>query len=223
MRLITLGVGAAASPRYRPAGLLVSCAGARIMIDGGPRSAPNGHIDAWLLTDDHAELAPAIRRSALRRGLRARVTSFQAGSLRIEPRPVVHTNHPTFGYELRGGGIKIVWAPEFLEFPVWARGADLMFAEASSWSRPIHFRGAVGGHLDARSVELAAWRAGVKRLVFAHIGRPTIRAIESGARPSFAEIGRDGQISLPRAHREREHGKLAGQGAGRGRAAGRLR
>ena len=207
MRLVILGVGAAASPRYRPAGLLVSCAGTRIVIDGGPESAPSGRIDAWLLTDDHAELAAAIRRSARQRGVLARVRSFRAAGVRIEPKPVVHTNHPTFGYELRGGGMKIVWAPEFFEFPVWAHDADLMFAEASSWDRPIYFSGAVGGHLDARSVELAARCAGVKRLVFAHIGRPTIRAIESGARPLFGEFGRDGQIFLPRAHGERQRGK----------------
>lgn len=35
-----------------------------------------------------------------------------------------------------------------------------MFAEASSWNRPIRFRGGVGGHLDAISVQRAARRAG---------------------------------------------------------------
>lgn len=57
---------------------------------------------------------------------------------------------------------------------MWARHADLVFAEASSWNRPIRFRGGVGGHLDALSVQRAAREAHVKRLVFAHIGRPTI-------------------------------------------------
>ncbi|MGO8858954.1 MAG: hypothetical protein ACLQO1_25135 [Steroidobacteraceae bacterium] len=198
MRLVTLGVGAADSPRYRPAGLLVSCRGTRVIIDGGPQAVPSGRVDAWLLTDDHAELAAAIRRSARALGLTARVASFRAGGLRIEPKPVVHTNHPTFAYELRDGCLKVVWAPEFFEFPSWAKHADLMFAEASSWNKPICFRGAVGGHLDARAVERAARQAGVKRLVFAHIGRPTIRAIEGGARPSFGELARDGQIFLQR-------------------------
>ena len=36
MRLITLGVGAADSPRYRPAGLLMARGGVRAMLDGGP-------------------------------------------------------------------------------------------------------------------------------------------------------------------------------------------
>ncbi len=202
MRLVTLGVGAARSPRYRPAGLLVSHRDARVILDGGPDSVPKGRIDAWLLTDDHAELAPAIRTSA-RAGLAPRVASFRAGELRIEPKPVVHTNHPTFGYEIRAGGLKVVWAPEFFEFPAWAKHADLVFAEAASWNRPIRFRGGVGGHLDALSVARAARGADVKRLVFAHIGRPTIRAIDEGARPSFGELARDGQIFRPRARRGR--------------------
>jgi hypothetical protein len=29
--------------------------------------------------------------------------------------------------------------------------------------------------------------------VFAHIGRPTIRAIDAGHRPPFGEFGRDGR------------------------------
>jgi hypothetical protein len=41
----------------------------------------------------------------------------------------------------------VVWAPELYEFPAWARGADLMFAEAAAWDRPIRFASGVGGHL----------------------------------------------------------------------------
>jgi len=202
MHLVTLGVGAARSPRYRPAGLLVSHKGMRVIIDGGPDNLPTGHIDAWLLTDDASELAAAIRASARTRQLFARVAALRAADLRIEPRPVVHTNHPTFGYEIRCPGLKVVWAPEFFKFPAWARDADLMFAEASSWQRPIRFRGGVGGHLDAISVQRAARRARVKRLVFAHIGRPTIRAIARGLRPVVGEFGHDGQSFRPRLRRK---------------------
>jgi hypothetical protein len=198
MRLVTLGVGAARSPRYRPAGLLVSHRGARVLIDGGPDTVPRGRIDAWLLTDDHAELAAAIRMKARSKGLIARIAAFHAGDLRIEPGPVVHTNHPAFGYAIRGDGLKVVWAPEFFKFPTWAEKADVLFAEASSWSRPILFRGGVGGHLDALSVQRASRKAGVKRLVLAHIGRPTIRAIEGGACPMFGELARDGEVFRPR-------------------------
>jgi hypothetical protein len=50
----------------------------------------------------------------------------------------------------------VVWAPEFWEFPSWAQGADLMFAEAAGWDRPIRFAGRVGGHLDLVHVAEAA-------------------------------------------------------------------
>jgi hypothetical protein len=68
-----------------------------------------------------------------------------------------------------------------------------MFAEAASWDRPIRFAGGVGGHLDVRAVARAAERHGIKRLVFAHIGRPTLRALEGGLTPSFGEFAADGQ------------------------------
>ena len=41
-----------------------------------------------------------------------------------------------------------------------------------------------------------ARRAGVRRLVFSHIGRPTIRAIDAGLAPAFGELGHDGQVFL---------------------------
>ena len=50
------------------------------------------------------------------------------------------------------GGVRIVRAPEFHEFLAWARGADIMFAEAAAWKRPIRFAGDVRGHLDVRAV-----------------------------------------------------------------------
>jgi len=80
----------------------------------------------------------------------------------------------------------------------------VLFAEASSWKTPIRFRGGVGGHLDALSVQRASRNAGVKRLVLAHIGRPTLRAIERGACLTFGELARDRQIFSPRAFHERE-------------------
>jgi hypothetical protein len=197
--LTTLGVGAANSPRYRPAGLLIEGRDARVMIDGGPGAEPEAPIDAWLVTDDHAELIAAIRRLARTLKTEPRVATFRTGDLRIEPRAVVHTNHPTWGYLIRWGARRIVWAPEFLRFPRWAAGADLIFAEAAAWSRPIVFAGGVGGHLDTLSVATAALRYHVRRLVFAHIGRPTIRAIDAGSRPPAGDFATDGQrFSLTR-------------------------
>ena len=87
-----------------------------------------------------------------------------------------------------------MWAPEFLEFPDWAHGVGLLFAEAAGWERPIRFAGGVGGHLHVPAVAEAARRHRVGRLVFAHIGRPTIRAIDRGERPPFGGFACDGQV-----------------------------
>jgi hypothetical protein len=56
MRLVTVGVGAARPSRYAPAGLLVTRRGVRVMVDGGPGAEPSGRLDAWLVTDERAEL-----------------------------------------------------------------------------------------------------------------------------------------------------------------------
>jgi hypothetical protein len=196
VRLVTLGVGAQNSPRYRPAGLLITAATVRIMIDGGPGAVPRGRLDAWLVTDERAELIRSIRRLAQRSGLRPHAGSFRKSGVRVECRRVAHTSHPTYGYRIRVPGRTVVWAPEFHRFPRWARGADLMFAEAAAWDRPIRFAGGVGGHLDVMAVAREARRLRVRRLVFAHIGRPTLRARSQGKRPPFGELAEDGQIFL---------------------------
>jgi hypothetical protein len=198
MRLVTLGVGAMNSPRYAPAGLLISHAGLRVMIDGGPGAEPSGRIHAWLVTDERSELIARLRASAARHGLTPHVGRFRRGGLLIEARPVVHTNHPTYGYRIRARGHTVVWAPEFYRFPGWAQKADLMFAEAAAWDRPIRFAGSVGGHADVLTVARTARRCRVRRLVFAHIGRPTLRALAQGARPPFGECATDGQVFVVR-------------------------
>jgi beta-lactamase family protein len=180
------------SPCYAPAGLLVARGPIRVMIDGGPAAAPRGRLDAWLVTDEKAELAVAIRRLATARGITPRLAAWSAPGLRITPHAVVHTSHPTYGYEIEAGRSRVVWAPEFLEFPAWAAAADLMFAEAAGWRRPIHFAAGAGGHAAALDVACEARERGIRRLVFAHIGRPTIRAAGRGEQPSFGELGRDG-------------------------------
>ena len=193
MRLTTLGVGAMKSPCHAPAGLLVAHAGVRAMLDGGPGAEPTGRLDVWLVTDARAELMAPLRRAAARWGLEPRVAAFRRHGLVIEPRAVVHTSHPAYGYRIRAGRRTVVWAPEFYRFPGWARGAALMFADGAAWSRPIRFAGGVGGHADVLATAGAARRAGVKRLVFAHIGRPTLRALARGARPPFGSMAADGQ------------------------------
>lgn len=122
---------------------------------------------------------------------------FRAPGLRIVDRRVIHTSHPTCGYRIQIPGLTVVWAPEFLVFPRWAAAADLMFAEAAAWDRPIRFAGGVGGHLDVLAVARAARRHRVRRLVFAHIGRPTLRALDRGLQPPFGELATDGQAFVP--------------------------
>jgi hypothetical protein len=199
LRLTLLGVGAMNSPRYAPAGLLVEWAGGRVMMDGGPGADPGDPLDAWLVTDSRAELIAGIRRMARRHGLVAEVAAVRHGPVAIEPRPVRHTSHPTYGYLILAGPAKVVWAPEFWEFPTWAAGADLMFADAAGWDRPIRFARQVGGHAAALASARDARRLGVRRLVFAHLGRPTIRAMDAGARPPFGEFGEDGMSWVVRA------------------------
>lgn len=186
------------SPRFAPAGLLVEYERAVILLDGGPGSLPPGRsVDIWLLTDDHAELAADIRQVANRRGVEVRVGEYRADDLEVTPMQVVHTVRPTYGYLISAEQRRIVWAPEFLSFPSWAAEADLMFADAAGWERPIRFARGVGGHAPALEVAAEARRHGVRRLVFAHIGRPTIRALEAGQRPPFGEVGHDGQTFYP--------------------------
>lgn len=196
LRLTLLGVGAMNSPRYAPAGLLADRAGVRVAFDGGPGASPAGAVDAWLVTDERAELISQLRRLAAAHGVAPHAGSFARSGLRITLLPVVHTSHATFGYLIESGHRKVAWAPEFLEFPGWAAGVDLMFADAAGWARPIRFARGAGGHAAALAVAVQAQAQHVRRLVFAHIGRPTIAAIDAGRVPPFGEFGTDGATYL---------------------------
>ncbi|WP_367318945.1 MBL fold metallo-hydrolase [Streptomyces sp. HUAS ZL42] len=202
LRMTLLGVGAMNSPRYAPAGLLLRHAGHRVAFDGGPGAEPPpGRLDGWLVTDEQAELRSALRRGAAARGVGIHAGDLEVGEVRVRCRPVAHTSHPAYGYRIEARGLVVVWAPEFWEFPVWAAGADLMFAEAAAWDRPIRFRGGVGGHADVHAVAERAARWGVRRLVYAHIGRPSIRAIDAGLRPPAGEWGVEGRTYSLRLNR----------------------
>lgn len=193
VRFTLLGVGAMNSPRYRPAGLLAAWSGHRVAFDGGADADPGAEISAWLVCDERAELMPAIRRRARAIGVTPEIGEHAGAGVRIRPLPVLHTVRPTYGYLLEGRRLRAVWAPEFWAFPEWAAGAEVMFADAAGWSRPIRFRGGVGGHACALDVAVAAREREVRRLVFAHIGRPTIRAIDRGERPPYGEFGVEGR------------------------------
>jgi hypothetical protein len=171
------------------------------MFDGGLGAEPRRHIDAWLVSDARAELIREIRELGHAYGTQPAVTPYAAAwgpeSLRVSPLAVAHTSHPTYGYLVEAGGCRVVWAPEFWEFPQWAAGADLMFADAAGWNRPIPFAGGVGGHASVATTARIARTHGVRRLVFAHIGRPCLRAIDDGCTPPFGEWGIEGGIYQP--------------------------
>lgn len=201
-RLTLLGVGAMNSPRFAPAGLLVEHEGSRIMLDGGRGAEPDGPVGAWLVTDGRAELISQIRDLASALGLEPEVKRFSTPDLEIAPREVEHTSHETYGYLITAERRRIAWAPEFWGFPGWAEKTDLMFADAAGWNRPIRFARGVGGHAAAVDVAKEARRRGVRRLVLAHIGRPTIRAMDAGERPPFGAFGKDGAVYEPRRWRD---------------------
>jgi len=194
VRLMLLGTGAMNSPRFAPAGLLARWGSTAVVIDGGPGAEPPAGVAAWLVTDEHAELRAALRRLASAHGVaEPAVGEYAARGVAIRPFPVEHTSHPAYGYRISAGGRAAVWAPEFWHFPDWADGADLMFAEAAGWNRPIRFRGGVGGHAPVAEVAAEAARRGIARVVYAHIGRPSIRAMDAGLQPPFGEWGAEGR------------------------------
>ncbi|MFF4353153.1 hypothetical protein [Streptomyces sp. NPDC001530] len=194
LRLTLLGAGAMNSPRFAPAGLLLRYGGRRAAFDGGPGAEPPpGPLAGWLVTDERSELRSALRRSAAARDVSIRAGDLDLGEVRVRCHPVAHTSHATYGYRIEAGDLVVVWAPEFWEFPAWAARADLMFAEAAAWGRPIRFRGGVGGHASVQTVAEESVRHGVRRLVHAHIGRPSLRAIDAGLKPPVGEWGVEGR------------------------------
>jgi hypothetical protein len=194
LRLTLLGVGAMNSPRFAPAGLLLRYAGWRAVFDGGPGAEPPpGRLDAWLVTDEQSELRSRLRELAAAHDVRVRAGDPELGAVRVRCRPVAHTSHRACGYRIEARALTAVCAPEFWEFPEWAAGAHLMFAEAAAWNRPIRFRGGVGCHASVRTVGEQAARHGVRRLIYAHIGRPTLQAIDAGAKPQVGEWGVEGR------------------------------
>jgi hypothetical protein len=193
LRLTLLGVGAMNSPRYPPAGFLVRYQRCQVMLDGGPGAEPAGRLAAWLVSDERSELRRELRVLSAGRGLHLSVATVRVGDLVIEPHTVVHTSHPTWGYLLPLPVASAAWAPEFWAFPAWAAGVDLMFADAAGWNRPIRFAGGACGHMAALQVAEQAREHHVARLVFAHIGRPSLRAIDTGYRLPFGEWGVPGR------------------------------
>ena len=62
------------------------------MVDPAP-SRPG----AWLVSDERGELRRELRALCAARGLHPAVAAVCVADLVIEPRPVAHTSHPTWG------------------------------------------------------------------------------------------------------------------------------
>jgi hypothetical protein len=45
------------------------------------------------------------------------VARYAAAAITIDPHPVAHTSHPTFGYLILTDARRVVSAPEFFTFP----------------------------------------------------------------------------------------------------------
>jgi len=124
-RLTLVGVGAMNSPRYQPAGLLVSApqAGAALLDGGGEVPARGaacgvaGHRPAVRADRADPAAGPACWVCA------RKVIPLVFDDVTITPWPVDHTSHPTFGYLIDRAGRRAAWAPEFVAFPgVGGRG-----------------------------------------------------------------------------------------------------
>ncbi len=152
------------SPRFAPAGLLVTHAGQRVMIDGGERGAPAGELDAWIVTDEGAELMPEIRRACAARGITPGIARVRLETFEIRPRAVRHTSHRAVGYEISDGTARIVWAPEFWRSPVGQPGATSCSPTRRA-GRGRSFAGGVGGHAAVLEVAHLARIHGVGRYV----------------------------------------------------------
>jgi hypothetical protein len=48
--------------------------------------------------------------------------------------------------------------------------------------------------MDVIAVAAAAREHNVRRLIFAHIGRPTLKAMDRGEQPPFGQFACDGQV-----------------------------
>ena len=138
--------------------------------------------------------------------LEPEVADLDLGDFRIEPHPVEHTSHPTYGYLIHAGNRRVGWVPEFWRFPSWAAGVDLLFADAAGWRQEIRFARGVGGHAAAldTSTEAKQRRSAPARL------RPDWAADHKSHRrrrePSFRRIRQRQQrlsASVPRLERLR--------------------
>jgi hypothetical protein len=168
-KLTFIGTGALKSKRTGAA-LLINTPTKRVQIDAqSPQDIK--HPDELLITDPKAWNARAAKKEG------GTVRKIQLADLTIEPKPVKHTSHPVFGYLIKSKTKTVAYAPEFWKIPKWAKGADVLIADGSSWSRPIIFKGKVGGHVAAKELVDQAKSMGIKRIILTHIGKNTEHAL----------------------------------------------
>lgn len=205
LRLKLIGTGALNSPRKDEC-LLIEYGDHRILIDAGPDIKADdlpSQLDAILVCDPESWYSKDARRLAKEFELDEeefpKVGSFEAGDLEISPFVVKHTKHKTYGYKIECRDRKIIYAPEFFQFPEKeVQDADLAILEGSTWSKPIIFTGKVGGHAAVLETWEKAKKAGVKRIIFTHIGKPVEENLEEAEKLGI-EIGKDGQTLEPMA------------------------
>lgn len=177
-RFILLGVGAAGSARFAPAGLLLEYGHVRVGFDGGPGSEPAEIIDAWLVSDAGGPLQQERHRIARETGMpEPAVGPYEHPPLHIEPMPTAAAH----GYRITIGHRFAVWAPAFAQFPEWAGGADLMFADGTGDRRRL------------AEVTAAAQQRLVRRLVLVPVGEVAIESVDGARPPPYGEWGEEGR------------------------------
>jgi len=178
-RLILLGIGTAESARHAPAGLLLEYGHIRIGFDGGPGSEPPENIHAWLVCDVHDGLRPILCEIARDTGMpEPAVAPYDHRPLQIEPLP---TGPLAYGYRISTPHRAAVWAPVFTEFPKWAAGTDLMFADGS------------GSAVELADIAATAKRLEIRRLVYIRLGDAADAAMGTPGAPPYGEWGQEGR------------------------------
>lgn len=195
LRLTLVGTGAMDSPR-KDESLLVSYKGFNVLIDAGEKIKAKHlpKLDSVLVCDDESRYMKDAKRIGEAFDLVPGVAEFHADGLEIIPFPVKHTSHKTYGYRIEAQGKTAIYAPEFYVFPLSeVENADVAILEGSAWNRPITFTGSVGGHAAMLDTWEKAKKAGIKRIIFTHIGKPVEENLEE-AKEMGIEIGEDGQV-----------------------------
>lgn len=226
LRLTFVGTGATPSPR-KDAALLVEYLGKRVLFDCGPDHAGKLKFkaDAIFLTDHDPEFVASAKKQAEKWGVPVYSGgSHTLGKIRIQGFRVVHTRtHPTYGYIVRAGGYKIIYAPEIWRITCWdeLRGADLMILDGAGL-RDIRFAGGAGGHRSVLALIQQAQKNEIKRIVLTHVGKQVVAEPEA-VRRLGAEIAEDGWVlelaakrkdrkSYPGIYLVQRHARLLAQG-----------